>query len=387
MKKVTLLLLLTFVYLNSNAQVNFPAKPTNYVSDDAALLSSSEQEELNLKLKGLEEKSSNQVFIYISKSLNGNNLEDYTQQIFDAWQVGQKGKDNGVLITVFIDDRKFRIQTGYGVEAILPDVTCNAIQDEYIIPNFKNEDYFDGLNQASDAIISIIGGKSIKELLNEKEYNPSMATTIVAAIVSLLLFLILKYVKADSTRKKTIKKVFVIAYIVSLLLVFIAVAMFTSKMNYQLLLQSYNMFGFNFLVALLSTSFIEEYCTSNTSKKVNYFFLSFFITTIIIAYTIYCYDYNIQLINLNDLGITSDIGILAFVTTGVNLIYMFGLFMHSAPSSGSSGGSSYSSSSSSSYSSSSSSYSSGSSSSYSSGSSFSGGGGGRSGGGGSSGSW
>lgn len=100
----------------------YPSAPQNYVTDEAGVLSREQQQMLNQKLKSFENSSSNQIFVYISPSLNGNTLESFSQEIFHNWQIGAKGKDNGVLIAVFVNDRKFRIQTGYGLEGNLPDL-------------------------------------------------------------------------------------------------------------------------------------------------------------------------------------------------------------------------------------------------------------------------
>lgn len=378
MKKIILLLLVFIANSFLVIAQNFPAKPTNYVSDEAGLLSSSEQNELNTKLKALEEKNTNQVFIYIAKSLNGNNLEDYTQQIFDAWQVGQKGKDNGVLLTVFIEDRKFRIQTGYGVEAILPDVTCNTIQEEYIIPNFKNEDYFDGLDEATDAMIDIIGGKSIQQIKNEKEFAPGIGTIIFASIILLIQIVVAISLKPKNNIEKRIQHVFNFVLILSIILPFVVLKLKTNEMSFQLLLQSYIVIGINIIVSLIGIFIVTEYAKSDKTKHVNSILFLFYTSIASFLYLKFVVTENVSLNNLTSHD--SYDGVYAMLATTTNCLHMFITLLILSPSTGSSSGGSFGGNSRSS----SWSYSSGSSSSR---SSFSGGGGGRSGGGGSSGSW
>lgn len=76
-----------------------------------------------------------------------------SQEIFGAWDIGQKGKNNGVLIAVFVNDHKFRIHTGYGMEGILPDLLTKRIQDEDMRPSFKQNNYFEGINSGVDKLI------------------------------------------------------------------------------------------------------------------------------------------------------------------------------------------------------------------------------------------
>lgn len=76
-----------------------------------------------------------------------------SQEIAGAWDIGQKGKINGVLITVFINNHKFRIHTGYGMEGILPDLLTKRIQDEDMRPSFKQNNYYEGINNGVDKLI------------------------------------------------------------------------------------------------------------------------------------------------------------------------------------------------------------------------------------------
>jgi uncharacterized protein len=149
MKKIILLFFLPFIL---NAGV-YPDKPSNYVTDEVGVLSLEQQSTINRKLRSFEDSTSNQIFVLIAKSLDGNNLDVLCQEIFHKWKIGKQGKNNGVLIAVFIDDHKFRIHTGYGLEGALPDVLTKRIQDEDMRPHFKEEDYYTGIDAGIDRLI------------------------------------------------------------------------------------------------------------------------------------------------------------------------------------------------------------------------------------------
>ncbi len=131
----------------------YPAAPQNYVTDEARVLSREQQGMLNQKLKSFENSSSNQIFVYIAPSLNGQNLESLSQEIFHHWKIGNQKNDNGVLIAVFVRDHKFRIQTGYGLEGSLPDLLTKKIQDETMRPYFKQNDFYTGIDKGISELI------------------------------------------------------------------------------------------------------------------------------------------------------------------------------------------------------------------------------------------
>jgi uncharacterized protein len=135
------------------AAQNYPSSPVNYVTDDAGVLSDQEEFSLNSILRSFEDSSSIQVFVYTSKSLNGAVMADLCQEIFHNWKIGNKKTNNGVLIGVFVDDHKFRIHTGYGMEGVLPDLLTKRIQDKYMAPHFKQNEFYDGINEGIAQLI------------------------------------------------------------------------------------------------------------------------------------------------------------------------------------------------------------------------------------------
>jgi uncharacterized protein len=126
------------------------------VNDYAGLLAAGERGRLEAKLAQYERATGAQMAIAIFRSLEGEDLEDVANRLFQQWRLGQKGLDNGVLLVVFVQDRKLRFETGYGLEAVVPDAAAGQIIREIIAPNFKERRYAAGLAAAADAVYARI---------------------------------------------------------------------------------------------------------------------------------------------------------------------------------------------------------------------------------------
>lgn len=137
------------------------------VNDDAGILSSNTISELGWKLKSFEDSTSNQVVVLTIKSLEGANLEEYSVKVAQTWKLGQKGKDNGVLLLVVKDDRKIRIEVGYGLEGTLTDAVCSVIIQREILPRFKKGDYNGGVKAGIDGILNSVNGTFMAEREHE----------------------------------------------------------------------------------------------------------------------------------------------------------------------------------------------------------------------------
>lgn len=150
-------ILLAFAALSSTAWAapDFP-KLTGRVVDDANIIPDAEQAQLNQKLAALEKQSTRQVVVVTVPSLQGYEISDYGYQLGRAWGIGQKGKDNGVLLIVAPNERKVRIEVGYGLEPILTDGMSYLIIDNAILPRFKAGDYPGGISAGVDAIVKQI---------------------------------------------------------------------------------------------------------------------------------------------------------------------------------------------------------------------------------------
>ena len=144
----------------ANAAETIPAKPDRYFNDYAGVVSRGTAEQLNTQLAQFERDTSNQVLVVVYRKMQSDSdIADYTYRIKDAWKVGQAGKNNGVVLFVFLDDRKMYIQVGYGLEGALPDVTAFDITERNIKPHFRDKDYEGGLAVGVDLICKAIRGE------------------------------------------------------------------------------------------------------------------------------------------------------------------------------------------------------------------------------------
>jgi uncharacterized protein len=137
------------------------------VHDDAHALKQETVERLEQQLKLYEDSTTNQIAILIISSLESESIEDYSIRVAEKWQLGQKGKDNGVLLLIAIDDHEMRIEVGYGLEGVLTDVICNRIIRNEMAPAFRRGDFDGGVSAAIVAITQAIGGEYKAEDVSE----------------------------------------------------------------------------------------------------------------------------------------------------------------------------------------------------------------------------
>lgn len=146
--KILFICIAVFFRLNTVtvfAAVEIPDKPYNHVVDLAGTINDDAESALNKYLLELEQKTTAQFVVLTINSLEGEPLEDFSINVaHNKWKLGQKGKDNGVLLLVSLQDRKYRFEIGYGLESILPDSLVGSIGREYLVPYFKQGDYSGG---------------------------------------------------------------------------------------------------------------------------------------------------------------------------------------------------------------------------------------------------
>ncbi|TRZ74671.1 MAG: TPM domain-containing protein [Bacteroidetes bacterium] len=137
--------------------------PPRLVNDYAAVLSPDEAARLEQKLVSFNDSTSTQIILVIVKSLNGYDKNDYAQRLGQKWGVGQKGRNNGIVILVkpkYPNEKgEASIQTGYGLEGVLPDITCKQIVDNEMIPKFVQGDYYGGVSAGIAVVMSITKGE------------------------------------------------------------------------------------------------------------------------------------------------------------------------------------------------------------------------------------
>ncbi|MDP2531264.1 TPM domain-containing protein [Photobacterium damselae subsp. piscicida] len=140
------------------AQPSFPAL-TGRVVDDAHILTQPQRLALNTLLAEEEKSSSNQVVIVTVPSTGGIPIADYGYQLGRKWGIGQKEHNNGVLLIIAYNDKKMRIEVGYGLEGALPDATAYSIINHEIKPQFKAGRFYQGISNGTKAIIAAIHGE------------------------------------------------------------------------------------------------------------------------------------------------------------------------------------------------------------------------------------
>ena len=143
------------LFLAQATAADVPSKPPLYFNDYASLVDSATAQQLNQRLEDFERQTSNQILVVIYPNLPADTaIEDFALDAFRAWKPGQKGKNNGVILFIFVQDRKIRIETGLGLEHELPNSLCKTIISDQIGPRFKAGDFNGGLNAAIDSIVT-----------------------------------------------------------------------------------------------------------------------------------------------------------------------------------------------------------------------------------------
>jgi uncharacterized protein len=142
---------------------------TGRVNDNAQILSDSTRKSLTEILREHEVRTTNQIVILTIPSLEGESIEDYANKVFNKWKIGQRDKNNGILIVVVPAERQMRIEVGYGLEGVLPDLIAGRIIQEVMAPRFREENFNGGITEGALAVISILDGKDLpaRSELNE----------------------------------------------------------------------------------------------------------------------------------------------------------------------------------------------------------------------------
>lgn len=168
---------------------DLPSEPVGHVNDFADMLTSSERQQLEQKLRNYRDTTTTVIAIATLESLNGISIEETATTLFNDWKMWQGNKDNGVLILVAKQERKMRIEVGYGLEGAIPDVMAGRIIREIMSPNFKRGDYFGGFDRATSALIQLASGE-YKGQLAEKRSSGDSNTADFIIFVLFILFVI-----------------------------------------------------------------------------------------------------------------------------------------------------------------------------------------------------
>ena len=163
------------------AQPTAPPAPANFFTDQVGVVSGEVAVQIEQKLRDLQAASSNQILVVVADHVPEGfaSLEEYANRTAEAWRVGNKSRDNGAVLFVFVADRRVRIEVGYGLEGALPDALASRIIEDEITPRFREGKYGEGLLAGVDALV----------LATRGEYQPAAATS--APAMKLLIVLVI----------------------------------------------------------------------------------------------------------------------------------------------------------------------------------------------------
>lgn len=194
MKKLKATFLLIFTFLAAFAQIPDAPNPPRLVNDFARVLSQQQISELEQRLVAFNDSTSNVICLVTVNSLNDMSAEEFAYEIGDKWGVRSKDKNNGVVILIKPkNDTKgeVRIEVGYDLEGVLPDIVANEIANDTMIPYFKNNDYYGGINAALNTILPIVAG----EISYQRDKTNTVGELISAIVImaSIMVFVIILF--------------------------------------------------------------------------------------------------------------------------------------------------------------------------------------------------
>jgi uncharacterized protein len=175
----------------------FPAL-SGRVVDQAGLLAPDRRTALEAKLKAHEDRTTDQIVVATVRSLEGREIEDYANRLFRHWQLGQREKNNGALLLVAPNERKVRIEVGYGLEGALTDALSKVIITTAVAPRFRQGDFAGGIDAGVDAMLSILTGDA-EEWQRRAEVREDERTALDPVIVFIIL-LVLFFVVSRAMR-------------------------------------------------------------------------------------------------------------------------------------------------------------------------------------------
>ncbi len=178
----------------------FP-KPTGFIYDGGGLLSVEDEKEVSGFLSDFERKTSNEIVVVIVPNLDGLPIGDYSVKLFEAWGIGKKGRDNGALLLIAVEERQFRIEVGYGLEGDLTDSESDSILRK-IAPFFQDRKFKDGIMLALNEISSQLS--SDYALAASKRSSEDKASFLVIFVFILVVILLLVFAAAVSQSFKNV---------------------------------------------------------------------------------------------------------------------------------------------------------------------------------------
>ena len=188
-------LLLTWLLLSSCVFLfaqDFPQKSNTLVTDYTNTLTAGQKQSLENKLVAFNDSTSTQIAVVILKSVGDYDINEYATQLGRKWGIGQKGKNNGILMLVAIGDRKVSIQTGYGAEGAVPDITTHEIIENDLKPNFKQGNYYAGIDAGTTSLIKYMKGEYKADPKARQENNGGGGSVFIIIIIVVVVIILIR---------------------------------------------------------------------------------------------------------------------------------------------------------------------------------------------------
>nr|WP_020179410.1 TPM domain-containing protein [Methylopila sp. M107] len=198
------LVVLCAAALPGRAQFTFPAF-TNYVVDQANVIPPADEQALIAKLKAFQERSGKQLAVATVTSLEGTSVEDYGNRLFREWKLGDKDRNDGALILIAPNERKVRIEVGYGLEGDLTDAVSRLIIENAILPRFKAGDIPGGISRGADDVMAVFSGQAEdyqkRAALNDKieEQTPLIVTVFMICFWILFIYIMWRALRQSAS--------------------------------------------------------------------------------------------------------------------------------------------------------------------------------------------
>jgi uncharacterized protein len=193
-KYLTIFIFVFILSFSSFAYVKFPS-PKGFVNDFVGILSSQEKQELESISASLRQKTGAELAIAIVKTVEPLDSKLYAVKLFENWGIGEKGKDNGVLLLVALEERRVEIEVGYGLEGVLTDARAGSILDDYAVPNFKQGKMGEGIIQSAKALSQVIAKEEVTVPVTAKarvEKEDHFVPLVVVIVIIVILGIILR---------------------------------------------------------------------------------------------------------------------------------------------------------------------------------------------------
>lgn len=194
---ISISIVFCFLFTVSFANQPIP-KLSSRVIDNVGLLSQENNVALEDKLKQIEEIKGSQLVILIIETTEPESIEQYSIRVADQWKIGREKIDDGIILLIAIGDRKMRIEVGYGLEGAIPDAYAKRIIETILVPKFRSGQFYSGIDEATDALISLINGETLPPLSVDKTAEnsfPLLLKFLFPVLFFLTLFLKYKFKK------------------------------------------------------------------------------------------------------------------------------------------------------------------------------------------------